>query len=305
MKLTDDFLPLRAHGTTADVTAEVVYRPRPNAWHRLKENKLALFGLFIIICMLLLAIVGPWLSPYTYADQNLAEANQAPSAAHWFGTDTLGRDLYVRVVYGARISLAVGFVAAAINLAIGVIYGGVAGFFGGKVDRLMMGFVDILYGIPLLLYVILLMVVLSPGLTSIFIALGIAYWLTMARIVRSRIVTLKNEEYVLAARSMGVPASRILFRHMLPNCVGPIIITMTLAIPEAIFTEAFLSFIGLGVSAPMASWGVLAAEGINSIRSYPFQLVAPALAIAITMLGFTFFGDGLRNALDPKGEVKR
>ena len=290
MKLTDDFLPLRTHGVAVDPPADIVYRPRPNAWHRLKENKLALFGLFIIICMLLLAIVGPWL---------------APSAAHWFGTDTLGRDLYVRVVYGARISLAVGFVAAAINLVIGVIYGGVAGFFGGKTDRLMMSFIDILYGIPLLLYVILLMVVLSPGLTSIFIALGIAYWLTMARIVRSRIVTLKNEEYVLAARSMGVPASRILFRHMLPNCVGPIIITMTLAIPEAIFTEAFLSFIGLGVSAPMASWGVLAAEGINSIRSYPFQLVAPALAIAITMLGFTFFGDGLRNALDPKGEVKR
>lgn len=257
MKLTDDFLPLCAHGVAVDPPADIVYRPRPNAWHRLKENKLALFGLFIIICMLLLAIVGPWLSPYTYADQNLAEANQAPSAAHWFGTDTLGRDLYVRVVYGARISLAVGFVAAAINLVIGVIYGGVAGFFGGKTDRLMMSFIDILYGIPLLLYVILLMVVLSPGLTSIFIALGIAYWLTMARIVRSRIVTLKNEEYVLAARSMGVPASRILFRHMLPNCVGPIIITMTLAIPEAIFTEAFLSFIGLGVSAPMASLSLI------------------------------------------------
>lgn len=301
MRAVDDFLPL---APTA-VATETAYRPRPNAWQRLKENKLALVGLFIIVCMLLLAIVGPWLSPYTYADQNLAQANQGPSSEHWFGTDTLGRDLYVRVVYGARISLAVGFVAAAINLVIGVIYGSVAGFFGGKVDRLMMGFVDILYGIPLLLYVILLMVVLSPGLTSIFIALGIAYWLTMARIVRSQIVTLKNEEYVLAARSMGVPAWRILSRHMLPNCVGPIIITMTLAIPEAIFTEAFLSFIGLGVNAPMASWGVLAAEGINSMRSYPFQLIAPALAIGITMLGFTFFGDGLRNALDPKGEVKR
>lgn len=301
MRAVDDFLPLEP---TAVVT-ETAYRPRPNAWQRLKENKLALVGLFIIICMLLLALIGPWLSPYTYADQNLAQANQGPSSEHWFGTDTLGRDLYIRVVYGARISLAVGFVAAAINLVIGVIYGSVAGFFGGKVDRLMMGFVDILYGIPLLLYVILLMVVLSPGLTSIFIALGIAYWLTMARIVRSQIVTLKNEEYVLAARSMGVPAWRILFRHMLPNCVGPIIITMTLAIPEAIFTEAFLSFIGLGVNAPMASWGVLAAEGINSMRSYPFQLIAPALAIGITMLGFTFFGDGLRNALDPKGEVKR
>lgn len=300
VRQADDFLPL-IDRASAQVE---VYIKRPSAWARLKENKLALLGLCIIVCMIVLAIVGPWLSPYTYAEQNLTQANQAPSAAHWFGTDTLGRDLYVRVVYGARISLAVGFVAAAINLVIGVVYGSIAGYMGGKVDRLMMGFVDILYGIPLLLYVILLMVILSPGLTSIFLALGIAYWLTMARIVRSQIMALKNEEYVLAARSMGVPSWRILFRHMLPNCVGPIVITMTLAIPEAIFTEAFLSFIGLGVSAPMASWGVLAAEGINSMRSYPFQLIAPAVAIGVTMLGFTFFGDGLRNALDPKENVK-
>ncbi|MBS4913539.1 MAG: ABC transporter permease [Veillonella sp.] len=300
VRQADDFLPL-IDRASAQVE---VYIKRPSAWARLKENKLALLGLCIIVCMIVLAIVGPWLSPYTYADQNLTQANQAPSAAHWFGTDTLGRDLYVRVVYGARISLVVGFVAAAINLVIGVVYGSIAGYMGGKVDRLMMGFVDILYGIPLLLYVILLMVILSPGLTSIFLALGIAYWLTMARIVRSQIMALKNEEYVLAARSMGVPSWRILFRHMLPNCVGPIVITMTLAIPEAIFTEAFLSFIGLGVSAPMASWGVLAAEGINSMRSYPFQLIAPAVAIGVTMLGFTFFGDGLRNALDPKENVK-
>lgn len=300
VRQADDFLPL-IDRASAQVE---VYIKRPSAWARLKENKLALLGLCIIVCMIVLAIVGPWLSPYTYADQNLTQANEAPSASHWFGTDTLGRDLYVRVVYGARISLAVGFVAAAINLVIGVVYGSIAGYIGGKVDRLMMGFVDILYGIPLLLYVILLMVILSPGLTSIFLALGIAYWLTMARIVRSQIMALKNEEYVLAARSMGVPSWRILFRHMLPNCVGPIVITMTLAIPEAIFTEAFLSFIGLGVSAPMASWGVLAAEGINSMRSYPFQLIAPAVAIGVTMLGFTFFGDGLRNALDPKENVK-
>ncbi|WP_374110845.1 ABC transporter permease [uncultured Veillonella sp.] len=295
----DDFMPLEQL-----VTDETSYIKRPSPWQRLKQNRLALLGLCIIVGMIILAIVGPWLSPYTYADQNLALANQAPSQDHWFGTDTLGRDIYVRVVYGARISLSVGFVAAAINLVIGVIYGSIAGYMGGKVDRLMMGLVDILYGIPLLLYVILLMVVLSPGLTSIFIALGIAYWLTMARIVRSQIMSLKNEEYVLAARAMGVSKWRILFRHMLPNCLGPIVITMTLAIPEAIFTEAFLSFIGLGVSAPMASWGVLAAEGINSMRSYPFQLIAPAIAIGITMLGFTFFGDGLRNALDPKEDVK-
>lgn len=295
-----DFLPLQR----TDASAESVYVARPSAWYRLQQNKLALVGLGIIVVMIILAIVGPMFSSYTYAEQDLMAANQGPSSAHWFGTDTLGRDLYTRVMYGARISLTIGFVAALINLVIGVIYGGVSSFFGGKVDRVMMGIVDILYGIPLLLYVILLMVVLEPGLTSIFIALGIAYWLTMARIVRSQIIKIKKEEYVIAAQSMGIPSWRILWRHILPNCAGPIIITMTLAIPEAIFTEAFLSFIGLGVSAPMASWGVLAAEGINSMRSYPFQLIFPALAISITMLGFAFFGDGLRNALDPKGGDK-
>ena len=295
-----DFLPLQR----TDASAESVYVARPSAWYRLQQNKLALVGLGIIVVMIILAIVGPMFSSYTYAEQDLMAANQGPSSAHWFGTDTLGRDLYTRVMYGARISLTIGFVAALINLVIGVIYGGVSGFFGGKVDRVMMGIVDILYGIPLLLYVILLMVVLEPGLTSIFIALGIAYWLNMARIVRSQIIKIKKEEYVIAAQSMGIPSWRILWRHILPNCAGPIIITMTLAIPEAIFTEAFLSFIGLGVSAPMASWGVLAAEGINSMRSYPFQLIFPALAISITMLGFAFFGDGLRNALDPKGGDK-
>lgn len=295
-----DFLPLQR----TDASAESVYVARPSAWYRLQQNKLALVGLGIIVVMIILAIVGPMFSSYTYAEQDLMAANQGPSSAHWFGTDTLGRDLYTRVMYGARISLTIGFVAALINLVIGVIYGGVSGFFGGKVDRVMMGIVDILYGIPLLLYVILLMVVLEPGLTSIFIALGIAYWLTMARIVRSQIIKIKKEEYVIATQSMGIPSWRILWRHILPNCAGPIIITMTLAIPEAIFTEAFLSFIGLGVSAPMASWGVLAAEGINSMRSYPFQLIFPALAISITMLGFAFFGDGLRNALNPKGGDK-
>ena len=250
--------------------------------------------------MMVLAVLGPLISPYTYADQSLIDANQSPSFSHWFGTDTLGRDIYTRVMYGARISLTIGFVAAFINLVIGVAYGGIAGYIGGKVDRIMMGIVDVLYGIPLLLYVILLMVVLGPGLISIFVALGIAYWLNMARIVRSQILKVKNEEYIIAAEAMGIPKRRILLRHILPNCVGPIIITLTLAIPEAIFTEAFLSFIGLGVNAPMASWGVLASEGISSMRSYPFQLIFPAVAISITMLGFAFFGDGLRNVLDPK-----
>lgn len=273
---------------------------RPGPWQRLQKNKLAVFGIVVIIFILIMAIIGPWLSPYTYDQQDLYAANQGPSATHWFGTDNLGRDLFVRVLYGARISLSIGFVSALINLVIGVLYGGISGYFGGKVDRLMMNIVDILYGIPLLLYVILLMVVLKPGLLNIFIALGIAYWLTMARIVRGQIMRQKNEEYVLAARSMGASDARILFKHILPNCLAPIIITMMISIPEAIFTEAFLSFIGLGVSAPMASWGVLASEGVNTMAIYPYQLAFPALAISITMLSFTFLGDGLRDAFDPK-----
>ena len=245
---------------------------------------------------------GPWLAPYTYADQDLTAANAWPSAAHWFGTDSLGRDLFVRVLYGARISLSIGLVASLINVFIGVIYGGIAGLVGGRTDQIMMHIVDILYSIPMLLYVILLMVVFKPGLLNIYLALGIAYWLNMARIIRGQILSLKQQEYVMAARSCGTSTWHILCRHMIPNCVGPIIVTLTLSIPDAIFTEAFLSFIGLGVSAPMASWGVLASEGINSMRSFPFQLVFPALALCITMLGFMFLGDGLRDALDPQNQ---
>ncbi len=292
----NDFLPIE-RDTNIRESSFIV---RPNWWQRFKLNRLAVVGAGIIAVMIVLAIIGPMISPYTYADQSLVDANQSPSLAHWFGTDTLGRDIYTRVMYGARISLTIGIVAALLNLVIGVIYGGIAGYFGGKTDRIMMAIVDVLYGIPLLLYVILLMVVIGPGLTSIFIAFGIAYWLNMARIVRSQIVKVREEEYIIAAETMGIPKWRILWRHILPNCVGPIIITLTLAIPDAIFTEAFLSFIGLGVNAPMASWGVLASDGISSMRSYPFQLIFPALAISVTMLGFVFLGDGLRNVFDPK-----
>ena len=273
---------------------------RQDAWRRLKENKLAMIGLYTVLCIVCIAVIGPWMSQVSYSDQNLMQANQSPSSEHWFGTDNLGRDLFIRVLYGARISLAIGIVASLINLTIGVIYGGIAGLLGGRIDRIMMNVVDVLYGIPVLLYVILLMVVLKPGLTNIFIALGIAYWLGMARIVRGQILSLKEQEYVLAARTLGASHLQILFRHLIPNCMGPIIITMTLAIPEAIFTEAFLSFIGLGVAAPMASWGVLSSEGVTSLRSYPYQLFFPAMAISITMLAFIFLGDGLRDALDPR-----
>ena len=295
-----DFSPLKAR----DAVVAKAIRPhigfRQDAWLRLKKNRAAMAGLGIIVLISLLAILGPLLSPYSYSDQSLANANQPPSAAHWLGTDNLGRDLATRICYGARISLSIGIVASLINLGIGVLYGGISGYFGGRIDGVMMRIVDILYGIPLLLYVILLMVVLKPGLMNVFLALGLVYWLRMARIVRAQVLGLKELEYVLAARVLGASHRRLIFGHLLPNSLGPIIITLTLSIPEAIFTEAFLSFIGLGVSAPMASWGVLASEGVVTLRSYPFQLLSPAIAISLTMLGFNFLGDGLRDALDPR-----
>lgn len=275
---------------------------REQGWRQMKRNRLALWGMAIVIVMTALAVIGPLFSPYTYDEQNFAMANAWPSAAHWFGTDPLGRDLFVRVLYGARISLSIGLVASLINVCIGVLYGGIAGLAGGRTERIMMHIVDVLYSIPMLLYVILLMVVFRPGLLNIYLALGISYWLNMARIVRGQILSLKRQEYVLAARSCGTSTWHILCRHMIPNCVGPIIVTLTLSIPDAIFTEAFLSFIGLGVSAPMASWGVLASDGISSMRSFPFQLFFPAAALSLTMLGFMFLGDGLRDALDPQNQ---
>jgi len=295
-----DFSPLKPDSTIATKALRPHIGFRQDAWMRLKKNKAAMAGLGIIIVISLLAILGPMLSPYSYSDQSLTDANQPPSAAHWLGTDNLGRDLATRICYGARISLSIGIVASLINLGIGVLYGGISGYFGGRIDSFMMRIVDILYGIPLLLYVILLMVVLKPGLWNVFIALGLVYWLRMARIVRVQVLSLKELEYVLAARVLGASHQRLIFGHLLPNSLGPIIVTLTLSIPEAIFTEAFLSFIGLGVSAPMASWGVLASEGVVTLRSYPFQLLSPAIAISLTMLGFNFLGDGLRDALDPR-----
>jgi len=271
-----------------------------DVWMRLKSNKMAVAGLMIIIIVSFLAIFGPLMSPYTYDEQNFAVSNNGPSLEHLFGTDMFGRDIFVRVMYGARISLSIGFVASFINLTIGVIYGGISGLLGGRADNVMMRIVDIIYSIPRMIYVILLMVVIGSGLKSIYITLGIAYWIGMARIVRSEVLRLKNEEFILAAKVLGTSQKRILLRHILPNAMGPIIVTLTLSIPSAIFTEAFLSFIGLGVSAPMASWGVLVNEALSSLSIYPYQLFFPAAAICITILGFNFLGDGLRDALDPK-----
>ncbi|MDD4336707.1 MAG: ABC transporter permease [Firmicutes bacterium] len=285
-------------------SAEAIVRPSvtywQDAWRRLKQNRGAMIGLWTIVAIIAIAIFGPMVSPYSYSDQNLEEQNQFCSSKHWLGTDDLGRDLLTRIMYGARISLAVGFLASLINLTVGVIYGGISGFYGGTTDNIMMRIVEVLNAIPMLLYVILLMVILEPGLQNILIALGLVYWLGMARIVRGQVLSLKEQDFVLAARTIGASNWQIITKHLIPNAMGPIIVTATLNIPSAIFTEAFLSFIGLGVNAPMASWGVLASDALQSFRSYPWQLFFPAIAISITMFAFNFLGDGLRDALDPK-----
>lgn len=284
--------------------AQLIARPNTtywqDAWRRLKKNPLAIIGLVIIVLMLAAAIFGPMFSQYSYSDQDYTQTYAPPSASHWFGTDSLGRDLFVRVLFGARISLAIGFFASLINLTVGVLYGGLSGYLGGRIDEIMMRIVDVLYTVPLVMVVILLMVVFSPGLKNILIALGLVYWVGMARIVRGQVLSLKEQEYILAARMVGAKRWRVLLRHLIPNSMGPIIVTATLNIPQAIFLEAFLSFIGLGVAAPMASWGVLADEGVQAMQSYPHLLFFPAAAICVAMLAFNFLGDGLRDALDPR-----
>ena len=293
-----DFSPLNFDATKENIT------PSKSYWQdvrgRLIKDPLAVLGLVVIILILLAAIFGPMLSSYTYDGQNYMVSNEGPNWDHLFGTDLFGRDIFVRVLYGARISLAVGFLASIINLFIGVIYGGISGFAGGRLDNFMMRVVDIIYSVPAMIYVILLMVVVGPGLKSIFITLGLTFWAPMARIVRAEVMRLKNEEFILAARVLGASPSRILLRHLIPNAMGPILVTLTFSIPSAIFTEAFLSFVGLGVSAPMASWGVLCNDAIGSLAVYPYQLFFPAAAIALTIMAFNFLGDGLRDALDPK-----
>ena len=271
-----------------------------DVWRRLKKDKLAMIGLCIVIFITLIAILAPVLTPYDYATQDLYNQNQLPSAEHYFGTDQFGRDVFTRVLYGARISMTVAYVSTVTTLVIGALYGGISGFIGGKVDLFMMRIVEILSGIPSMLYLILFMVKLGPGLHTIILSMSITGWLGMARMVRAQVIGLKNMEYVLAVRTLGVSETKILLRHLIPNRLGVIIVNLTLAVPSAIFNEAFLSFLGLGVSAPTASWGVLANEALSLYMLYPHQLLFPCLAICITIMAFNFLGDGLRDALDPK-----
>lgn len=289
----------------SQISAEHINRPSTtmlqDAWRRFKQNKLAIAGLITLVGLVVFAFIGPYLIKYNYYSNDLMNTYLKPSWIHPFGTDALGRDTMARLMYGGRVSLAIGFVSVLINLSIGVFYGGISGYFGGRIDNLMMRIIDIIYSVPDLLYVILLMVLMDKGgLLNIMIVLGIVNWVGMARIVRGQILALREQEYVLAARTLGASTSRLMLKHLIPNALGPIIITSALAIPLAIFMEAFLSFIGIGIQPPFASWGSLAAEGRLNIPSYPYALFFPAVAIAITMLAFNFVGDGLRDAFDPK-----
>lgn len=284
-----------------------VFRPGTTCWReiwcRLRNHKGALVGLIIIVLILIMALLGPLLTPYAPDSQHLAEGftNRPPDAQHWFGTDALGRDIFTRLCYGARVSLLIGFASAAIQFLVGFVYGGLAGYLGGWVDEVMMRFVEILSGVPFLLYIILLMVVMGPGLHTVMIALGAVYWLPAARLVRGQVLSLKEQDYVVCARIMGASPWRIIFRHILPNSIGPVIVYVSLTVSDAIFTEACLSFLGLGVSAPFPSWGSLASSGMAVIRLYPWQLLFPAFFISVTILSFNMLSDGLQEALGPRG----
>ncbi|MGO1479314.1 ABC transporter permease [Senegalia sp. (in: firmicutes)] len=290
-------------GKTAS-DAEAIVRPSltywADAWRRLKKNKLAIISMVILVIIALFAIIAPIMSDYDYRTGDLLMTNEAPSSEHWFGTDELGRDLYVRVWKGTRISLFIGVVTALLNFSIGVLYGGISGYVGGNVDNIMMRFVEIIFAIPYLIWVILLTTVMDPGLFSIIIALSIAGWGGMARLVRGQILQIKEMEFVMAAKTLGADAARIITKHLIPNTIGVIIVSITFAIPAAIFSEAFLSYIGLGIPVPEASLGALSKDGTRMLLLEPYQLVFPSVVISLIMLAFQIFGDGLRDALDPR-----
>ena len=290
------------------------------SWIRLKSNKIAMVAMIIIVLLIIFAFIGPMISPYSYDQQVRGDEALWPCLKHPFGTDRLGRDILVRCMVGARISIIVGLVSAVIVMIVGSIYGSIAGLLGGRTDMIMMRVVDIIYSVPeILLIVVIKMVISEPldhlittvpafrglqrigsGLIAIFIVYGLLYWVGMARIVRGQILQLKNQEFVTAAQALGCSRGRLIREHLLPNCIGQLIATVMLQIPSAIFTEAFLSYLGIGVSAPMASLGSLTSEALNGITSYPYRVVFPAALISLIILSFNLFGDGLRDALDPK-----
>ncbi len=273
------------------------------AWERLRANRTAMAGLAFLLFFAGLCIAGPWVSPHSFQEQpRIAEGATPPDATHWLGTDHRGRDLATRLFHGGRISLMVGLLATAVSLTIGVVYGSVSGFAGGKTDSVMMRFVDILYALPFTVFVILLMVFFGRSLILLFLAIGAVEWLTMARIVRGQVLSLKQRAFVEASRVLGQHPRKLLSRHVLPNAIGPIIVYTTLTIPNVMLLEAFVSFLGLGVQPPMSSLGLLINDGATSMESAPWLLLVPGLAFALTLFSLNFLGDGLRDAFDPKEE---
>ena len=271
-----------------------------DAWRRLGKNRMAVISAIILILIALASFIGPFFLKQSYETQNLQLGAVSPSARHWLGTDTLGRDLFVRILYGGRVSMSVGFCATAVALTIGVFYGAISGFFGGKIDILMMRIVDIIFALPFTVFVILLMVFFGRKFVLLFVAIGAVQWLTTARIVRGQVLSLRRQEFIEAAEALGLSKPRIIIRHMIPNALGPIVVYATLTVPAVMLLEAFLSFLGLGVQPPMSSWGVLIKEGAEVMEEFPWLLIFPGLVLAVTLFSLNFLGDGLRDALDPR-----
>mgnify|MGYP000375046800 FL=1 len=290
---------------TDDFSADVIARPKigywADAWRRLKENKIALIALIVLLILVFMVTFGPMISGYSFEQIDTEAINQRPSAEHWFGTDSLGRDLFARVWQGGRVSIIIGIVGAVIASVLGCIYGGIASYFGGIVDDIMMRIVEVLLSIPYLIIVILISVVTdSKSMGTMMLALTLTGWGGIARLVRGQMLQIKTQEYVLAANALGVSPLKTIMRHMIPNTIGIIIVAITFDIPGYIFSEAFLSYIGLGIQPPDTSWGALASAAQQNFMFYPYQLFFPSIMIALTMLSFTLLGDGLRDALDPK-----
>ncbi len=269
-----------------------------DAWHRLQQNKMAVVGAVFVFLLALASFLAPFIAPHSYEQTNLAIGATPPSPAHWFGTDVLGRDLLSRILYGGRISLSVGLVATAVSVIIGVLYGSISGYIGGRLDVVMMRIVDILYSLPFIIFVILLMVIFGRNIILLFMAIGAVEWLDMARIVRGQVMSLKKQEFVEAAVALGLRKRRIILRHMIPNILGIVVIYSTLIVPSVMLLEAFLSFLGFGVQPPMSSWGTLINDGAKDMEEYPWLLIFPALFFSITLFSLNFLGDGLRDALD-------
>ncbi len=301
VNITDDlFEKLPEDEKNAEFIAITLKTFARDAWDRFKRNKLALMGLIFLVVIIILAIVVPMVAPFQFDTQDMANRNALPSLVHPFGTDKLGRDIFVRIMYGARVSLSIGFSTAAINLIIGVLYGGISGYVGGKVDMVMMRIIDIIYAVPSLIYVVLILLVFGDSIGSMMLAICLTSWIGMARQVRTQIMSLKEMEFSLAAKVLGASNSRILLRHLIINALGPIIVSLTMMVPGAIFTEASLSFIGIGLNPSIPSWGKLANDCRALVFNQPIQIIWPVMAISLTILALNFVGDGIGEAFQAR-----